>query len=43
MVKNGYESPNIWFVLLEREDIITSSPDVGVDGGSQDGWWETNN
>ena len=43
MVKNGYESPNIWFVLLEREDIIMSSPDVGVNGESQEGWWETNN
>jgi hypothetical protein len=39
MAKTGYETPIVWLVLFNVDDIVTASIDVGVDGSSQDGWW----
>ena len=40
MIKTGYESPIVWLFIFKDADIVTASKDVGVDGSSQDGWWE---
>lgn len=38
MHKKTYESPELWWMIYEEKDIITASPEGGVDFGGEDGW-----
>lgn len=40
MHKKTYESPELWLMLIEAQDVITSSPEGGVDFGDTDNGWE---
>ena len=39
MHKQDYQSPELFLVLYEEQDIVRTS-EVNVDGDSQGDWWE---